>query len=88
VSARTDTGIRFQEFVDGVPMPAPLAPAHLTLLLTLNDVQAAHHPPPGAGWNDWSRRARAMVFADASGWASALQSHAPQTRDLLHALHA
>ncbi len=79
---------QLQQFVVGVPIPGPLSPEHVQLLLALNDLQAAHHPPPGAGWADWSRHARDVVFADASGWASALHACSPQTRNLLHALQA
>lgn len=75
-----------QEFVVGAPMSAPLSPANLNHLLTLNDLQAARSLLSGRGWANWSRYAREVVFAGASGWTESLRTFSPATRGLLDAL--
>lgn len=77
---------QLQEFVVGAPMPSPLSPANLDHLLALNELQAARSHPTGDGWVDWSRYARDVVFADASGWTASLRAFSPGTRALLAAL--
>lgn len=77
---------QIQEFVVGAPMSAPLSPANLDHLLALNDLQAAQSLPTGGSWANWSRYARDVVFADASGWTESLRTFSPATRGLLDAL--
>jgi aminoglycoside phosphotransferase (APT) family kinase protein len=77
---------QLQEFVAWEPIAAPLTAAHLDLLLALNDKQAQQRHTEDIDWLDWSRYARDVVFANASGWAEALRSFSPATRDLLAAL--
>lgn len=72
-----------QQFVLGMPIATPLSPAYLDLLLALNDKQAGQHPPSENGWADWSRHAREVVFAGASGWADALRTFSPASRAFL-----
>lgn len=70
-----------REFVPGAPLGG-LSPATLDLLLALNDRQADVEVPTEDS-QDWSRYARAVVYAGESGWAAALRAYSPATAALL-----
>lgn len=75
-----------REFAPGAPLEG-LSPATLDLLLAVNDRQRNVAVPPEDP-QDWSRYARAVVYAGESGWAAAMRAYSPATAALLAGLEA
>jgi aminoglycoside phosphotransferase (APT) family kinase protein len=83
-AAPDGTPYHVHEYVPGAPLSA-LAPAALDMVLAVVEQQADRSVMPERSWSSYVRD---VVFAEGSGWTTAMRGHSAATADLLDAVEA